>query len=188
VYEEKIDGWRIVAYKTGRTVRLISRRGVDHTARFGELARAIGALPGATLVLDGEVAVFDERLVSRFDLSDPDPEVLATPPVYMAFDVLYARGKDFRTRPLAARREILERIVENAPPVFAVRRLAGDGQAAWNEVERRGLEQHHDLEEVRALLGHARIDTTQVYASIRPPQLKRAVSFYEERAARVLGV
>ena len=30
------------------------------------------------------------------------------------------------------------------------------------------LEQHHDLEEVRALLGHARIDTTQVYASIRP--------------------
>jgi site-specific recombinase XerD len=41
---------------------------------------------------------------------------------------------------------------------------------------------------VRALLGHARIDTTQVYASIRPPQLKRAVSFYEEQAAKVLGV
>ena len=34
------------------------------------------------------------------------------------------------------------------------------------------LEQHHDLEEVRTLLGHSRIDTTQVYASIRPPQLK----------------
>ena len=37
------------------------------------------------------------------------------------------------------------------------------------------LEQHHDLEEVRALLGHARIDTTQIYTSIRPAQLKRAV-------------
>ena len=49
------------------------------------------------------------------------------------------------------------------------------------------LEQHHDLEEVRALLGHSRIDTTQIYASIKPPQLKRAVSFYEERAARMLG-
>jgi len=33
------------------------------------------------------------------------------------------------------------------------------------------LEQHHDLEEVRALLGHARIDTTQVYTTIRPAQL-----------------
>lgn len=34
------------------------------------------------------------------------------------------------------------------------------------------LEQHHDLEAVRALLGHTRIDTTQVYAQIRPPELK----------------
>jgi len=49
------------------------------------------------------------------------------------------------------------------------------------------LEQHHDLEEVRALLGHARIDTTQVYTSIRPAQLKRAVSFYEEKAVRMLS-
>ncbi len=48
------------------------------------------------------------------------------------------------------------------------------------------LEQHHDLEEVRALLGHARIDTTQVYTSIRPPQLKRAVEFYEEKAVKML--
>jgi integrase/recombinase XerC len=43
------------------------------------------------------------------------------------------------------------------------------------------LKQRHDLEEVRALLGHARIDTTQIYTKIRPPQLKRAV------AQRMLG-
>ncbi len=48
------------------------------------------------------------------------------------------------------------------------------------------LEQHHDLEQVRALLGHSRIDTTQVYTSIRPAQLKRAVSFYEEKAIKIL--
>ena len=30
------------------------------------------------------------------------------------------------------------------------------------------LEQHHDLEQVRALLGHTRVDTTQIYATIRP--------------------
>lgn len=48
------------------------------------------------------------------------------------------------------------------------------------------LEQHHDLEQVRALLGHARLDTTQVYTTIRPPQLKRAVAFYEEQAQQIL--
>ncbi len=48
------------------------------------------------------------------------------------------------------------------------------------------LEQHHDLEQVRALLGHARLDTTQIYTTIRPPQLKRAVAFYEEHAQQML--
>lgn len=49
------------------------------------------------------------------------------------------------------------------------------------------LGEHGNLEEVRALLGHARIDTTQVYTTIRPPQLKRAVAFYEDRAQQMLG-
>jgi site-specific recombinase XerD len=60
----------------------------------------------------------------------------------------------------------------------------GEGEAiskAWGV-----LEQHHDLEEVRALLEHARIDTTQVYTSISPAQLKRAVAFYEEKAVKLL--
>jgi integrase len=49
------------------------------------------------------------------------------------------------------------------------------------------LEQHHDLEQVRALLGHTRIDTTQIYATIRPAQLKPAVALYEDKAAHTLS-
>ncbi|MDE3243392.1 MAG: tyrosine-type recombinase/integrase [Nitrospirota bacterium] len=49
------------------------------------------------------------------------------------------------------------------------------------------LEQQHDLEQVRALLGHARIDTSQIYTRIRPAHLKQAVSFYEGPARRMLG-
>jgi len=49
------------------------------------------------------------------------------------------------------------------------------------------LEQHHDLEVVRAMLGHTRIDTTQTYARIRPAQLEQAVAFYEGKAVNVLG-
>ena len=50
------------------------------------------------------------------------------------------------------------------------------------------LEQRHDLEEVRALLGPARIDTTQIYTQIPPPQLKRAVAFHEDGAERLLSI
>jgi integrase/recombinase XerD len=46
--------------------------------------------------------------------------------------------------------------------------------------------EHGDIEKVRALLGHQRIDTTQIYASIRPAELKRSVGFYDEKARRML--
>jgi integrase/recombinase XerC len=48
-------------------------------------------------------------------------------------------------------------------------------------------EQHGDLEQVRGLLGHARIETTQLYAQIRPAALKQAVGFYEAKAFDVLS-
>jgi bifunctional non-homologous end joining protein LigD len=100
IYEEKIDGWRMLAYKDGRTVRLESRNGVDHTRRFPDVAAAVAALPGRTLVLDGEIAIFDRQLRSRFDwLRDPDPEEVATPPLLMVFDLLYRAGRDQTKRP-----------------------------------------------------------------------------------------
>jgi hypothetical protein len=50
------------------------------------------------------------------------------------------------------------------------------------------LEEHHDLEAVRAMLGHTRIDTTQTYAQIRPAQLKRTVEFCEAKALDILSL
>jgi ATP dependent DNA ligase domain len=44
VYAEKYDGWRMIAYKDGSAVRLVSRNGVEHTDRFRELADAIAAI------------------------------------------------------------------------------------------------------------------------------------------------
>jgi ATP-dependent DNA ligase len=63
VYEEKVDGWRMLAYKDGGRVRLVSRTGVEHSKRFGGVAEAIGALSFPVLVLDGEIA---QALAVRF--------------------------------------------------------------------------------------------------------------------------
>lgn len=48
-------------------------------------------------------------------------------------------------------------------------------------------EQQHDLEQVRGLLGHKSIETTQLYAQIRPAGLKHAVNFYEAKALDALS-
>jgi bifunctional non-homologous end joining protein LigD len=118
VYEEKVDGWRVLAYKTSAGVRLVSRNGRDLTRRFPELAAAVAGLEPPTLLLDGEIAVFDQHLVSRFEWLRARPkDDTATPPLLMAFDCLYARGKDLRTRALRVRRNVLEdaSLAESAP-------------------------------------------------------------------------
>ena len=53
VYEEKVDGWRMVATKAESSVQLVSRNGLDHTKRFPEVVKALTALKPATFTLDG---------------------------------------------------------------------------------------------------------------------------------------
>jgi bifunctional non-homologous end joining protein LigD len=102
----------LLAYKDGARVRLVSRNGRDHTRRFAGIAAAVAALPARSLVLDGEVAIYDQQLCSRFDwLREPDPDALPTPPLLMAFDLLYQDGREFTGRPLRERRTRLETVV-----------------------------------------------------------------------------
>ena len=141
VFEEKVDGWRILAYKDGARVRLISRNGRDHTRRFASIAAAIAKLSARALVLDGEAAIFDERLRSRFDwLREPDGDAVATPPMFMAFDLLHQDGRELTGRPLRDRRVRLESAVAGSEFVLPVRRLAKNGFEAWSEVIARDYE------------------------------------------------
>jgi bifunctional non-homologous end joining protein LigD len=141
VYEEKIDGWRVLAYKDAAGVRLVSRNGRDLTRRFAELAAAVAGLKPPTLILDGEISVFDRQLVSRFEWIRGRPkDEPATPPTLIAFDCLYSRGRDLRERPLHQRREVLEDVIEGDALVLAARRLAPDGLEAWAQVLERGYE------------------------------------------------
>jgi bifunctional non-homologous end joining protein LigD len=106
---EKVDGWRMLAYKAGDRVRLVSRNGRNHTRRVADLAAAIAKLSPRALVLDGEVAIFDQQLRSRFDsMREPDPDAVASPPVLMTFDLLYCDRRDLTARLLRDRRGRLE--------------------------------------------------------------------------------
>jgi bifunctional non-homologous end joining protein LigD len=136
VYEEKYDGYRILAYKEGARVTLFSRNGKDRTATFPEIARSVGALRPRTLVLDGEVVAFDEDLVSRFQLIQQGE----APRLFAVFDCLYADGKDLRRAGLDVRRAALERAVEGADRIFPSRRLRANGLAASRLAEAKGFE------------------------------------------------
>jgi bifunctional non-homologous end joining protein LigD len=139
VWEEKYDGIRLIAVKDGRRVGLWTRNDKDRSADFPQVAAAIAALPAPTLVLDGEVVIFDAAGISRFQLLQRRAEG-ATPPVYIAFDCLQARGRDLTREPLEARRRVLETEVREGPWLQIAHRLADDGLRAFAEARRRGLE------------------------------------------------
>jgi len=139
VYEEKYDGYRILSYKEGPRVTLLSRNAHDRTETFSSVAKAIAALPARTLLLDGEVVVFDERAVSRFQLL----QNLKYRPRYAVFDCLYVNGRDLRAQPLVLRRaaldEALARSKSNAT-VFTSAVLSPDGLEAFALAKRKGFE------------------------------------------------
>jgi bifunctional non-homologous end joining protein LigD len=136
VYEEKYDGDRILAYKEGDRVRLLSRNGKDRTVRFPGIAAAIRALSHAALLLDGEVVIFDKKGVSRFQLLQQDQGK----PVYAVFDCLFHDGKDLRREPLSARRAVMVRSIGSSRMLVPSHRLATNGLEAFRVAKRRGYE------------------------------------------------
>ena len=135
IYEEKYDGYRILAYKEGREVTLYSRNAKDRTGSFSEIARAIATLPDRSLLLDGEAVAFDSKLVSRFQLLQQGEST-----VYAVFDCLYRNGRDLRGEPLPVRRAELEEAVGETERLFPSRRLPANGLKAYEKAWRLGYE------------------------------------------------
>jgi bifunctional non-homologous end joining protein LigD len=142
VYEEKYDGYRILAVKDAGQVTLWSRNGKDLTRSFSGVARAIASMPAKTIILDGEIAVIDQDLVSHLGYLRPgDPSKLLTPPVFVAFDCLQIGRMALRAQPLTRRRELLEEHVAGFPgPITVARRLSPNGLEAWEQVKEHGWE------------------------------------------------
>ena len=140
VNEEKYDGYRALAYKRGKRVRLWSRNAIDRSADFPEIVAALGRRPG-DFVLDGEIVAFDEKGVSRFQRLQRRELGERTPLVYVVFDCLEADGEPLCSRPLSERRRAMEAIVPSRVGVLLrSRRLSADGLEAFAEAGRRGWE------------------------------------------------
>jgi bifunctional non-homologous end joining protein LigD len=138
IYEEKYDGVRILAYKEGARVALMSRNAIDRTERYATIAEAVERLKPVTLLLDGEVVVFDKRNVSRFQLLQQGHAAVK----YAVFDCLYFDGQDMRDQPLSQRREALEKLFRrpHLGSLLLSEELASDGLKAFAIAKKRKLE------------------------------------------------
>jgi bifunctional non-homologous end joining protein LigD len=135
IYEEKYDGIRILAYKEGSKVTLLSRNDNDRTEGFPSIVATIRALPASTLLLDGEVIALDRDKISRFQMLQRGGRAR-----YAVFDCLFLNGHDFRRETLTTRRTALEKEISDSRELIFSRRLAANGFEAFRIAEKRGFE------------------------------------------------
>src|SRR5665213_290790 len=136
VFEEKYDGDRILAYKEGDRVRLLSRNGKDRSDRFPRIAATIRSLPAQSLLLDGEVVVLTGRVCPDFNCCSRDKGE----PVYAVFDCLFHDGEDLRREPLSTRRAVMERSICSSKRLVPSHSLGTKGVPAFGIAKRLGYE------------------------------------------------
>ncbi len=104
VFERKFDGIRLLAFKQGGTVRLLSRNRLPQ--HIPAVAAAVAGLWGEEVILDGE-------LIWQGSVS------------YHVFDVMWLSGRDVTRLPLVERRALLETL-RLTPPLHIVESLTDD--------------------------------------------------------------
>jgi bifunctional non-homologous end joining protein LigD len=138
LHEMKHDGFRILARKQGDRVAVWSRRGADFSDRFPRIAAAVGALPAANAMIDGEAIVFLPDGHSDFaGLRTTAGGELAS---FVAFDLLDLDGDDVRERPLEERRDKLARLVAGAINIRFSEALAAEDAIVFDYACKLGLE------------------------------------------------
>lgn len=113
LHEIKFDGYRIQMRVADGTVTLKTRKGLDWTAKYPEIAEAATSLPDC--IIDGEICALDDHGAPDFAalqaaLSEKNTGNL----VYFAFDLLFDGGEDLREKPLTERKSQLQDLLADA--------------------------------------------------------------------------
>jgi bifunctional non-homologous end joining protein LigD len=106
LYELKLDGYRALALRTAKDVRLLSRNANPLNTRFPAIAAALEALAPDT-ILDGEIVALDARGRPQFNALQ-NYQTAGRPIYYYVFDLLAFHGKSLLAKPLTERRELLD--------------------------------------------------------------------------------
>jgi ATP-dependent DNA ligase len=121
-FERKLDGIRLLAFKNGREVRLLSRNQLPQNGAYPDVVNAVARLPVHDVILDGEATGVWGRQ-GRVG--------------YHVFDILWFNGRLVTPLPLSERRQILKTL-PFTPPLRRVPELKD--AKPWDHACREGWE------------------------------------------------
>ena len=121
-HELKFDGYRMHGRLDRGDVRLLTRTGLDWTAKYPAIAAALRSFPVREAYLDGELCgVQPDGLTSFSLIQNATERRRGADLVYFVFDLLYLDGQNLMPLPLAVARRVL--------PPFSIAGLTLSGTA-----------------------------------------------------------
>ena len=132
VHEIKFDGYRMQGRIAGGVCVLRSRKGLDWTHRFEEIAAACADLPDC--IIDGEICALDKNGMPSFaGLQEALSGKKTGKLVFFVFDLMHLKQEDYRAWALGTRKSVLEKMQTKLgnPRVRYVEHHEHDGQAMF---------------------------------------------------------
>jgi DNA ligase-1 len=153
--EAKLDGFRCQVHLRGRKVEIFSRNLERTTDMFPDIASAVsGVVRARSAIIEGEAVAVDEatgefhpfqvtaQRKRKYKIEEMAREF---PLVFVAFDLLYADGKDYINQEYRTRRAALEKLVKQSAPARSAKTAKPDGRV--RVVERVLTEDASELQE-----------------------------------------
>ena len=139
LHEIKHDGFRVIARKDDKRVRLYSRPGNDLTHRFPLIVETLARLRSRSCIIDGEAVACDDKGMPSFDrirYRRHDASVFL-----YAFDLIEFNGDDLRREPLDTRKVTLASVLRRAAPGLRLNEhIEADGPTVFAHACKMGLE------------------------------------------------
>ncbi len=131
--EQKYDGFRCQIHKSGKEVKIFSRRLEDTTEMFPDIARAVvSEVKADRIIMDGEALAYNDatgefmpfqETIQRKRKHGIKEKAEELPLHLMAFDVMYIDGKDYMNEPYSERRKVLEGALRENDVILPTKRI-----------------------------------------------------------------
>jgi bifunctional non-homologous end joining protein LigD len=131
LHEIKLDGFRRAARTDNGCAQLLTRTGLDWTAKYPSAVAALANLNVRTAYLDGELCGVDDAGLPSFAhtqaATDGEREVKLA---YYAFDLLHLDGRDISDLQLIERKALFEPLIAAKPGLQFNGHEAGDANSS----------------------------------------------------------
>lgn len=140
IYERKLDGERVLVFKKGKEVTLMSRNRKNRNNTYPEIVEVLKKQTSENFIIDGEVVAFQGKHTSFAELqkrmhlkNSEEIRNHKTEVHYYIFDIIHVEDYDVSGLPQIERKQLLKKVINFKDPIRYSEHRFKDGAAFYKE-------------------------------------------------------